>query len=279
MSNYIFDALLNEKIEFFKSSFTKTSEIYFNEKKKLISPLEYGIHKEYACKEFLKFLIPSKYHLGEGFIINSNEQYSTQCDIVIYDSTNTPLIESGNKQRFFPMETVFAIGEVKSALSKSQLKSAINKLAKAKSLRRDNLTPGIISRKTKDKFDNYNHPFDQIFSFIICQKLTFKVSNLDFDEIYDKDILDQDRHNMILSVEDGLLLYKHKINGEEKIWPFPFSQNKKLKNRYIDKGINGKNHFLNFAEHLFTVSQLTTTFHPQFSKYTVHSEGNMLDES
>ena len=67
-------------------------------------------------------------------------------------------------------------------------------------MRRDNSNPGIILRKTEDKLDNYNHPFDQIFSFIICQKLNFKVSNLDFDEIYDKDILDQDKHNMILSI-------------------------------------------------------------------------------
>lgn len=278
MSNYIFNALFNEKIEIFKNSFTKTSEIYFNEKKKLFSPLEYGTHKEHACKEFLKFLIPSKYHLGEGFIINANEQNSTQCDIIIYDSTNTPLIESGNKQRFFPMETVFAIAEIKSSLTKSQLKSAVNKLAKAKSLRRDNLKPGIISRKTENKFENYNHPFDQIFSFIICQKFNFKINNLDFDEIYDKKILDQDKHNMILSIEDGLLLYKHSVNGEEQIWPFPVSQNKKMKNRYIEKGIDGKNHFFNFAEQLFNISQFSTIFHPQFSKYTIHSEGYILDE-
>lgn len=278
MSSKIFDALFNEKIEFFRNSFSKNSEIYFDKNRKLISPLEYGIYKEQACKDFLKFIIPSKYRIDDGFVINANDEISTQCDIVIYDSNNTPLFESGTRQRFFPMETVLAIGEVKSTLSKSQFKSAINKLAKSKAIRREKTIPTIISRKTKEKFDNYTHPYDQIFSFIICQKLNFKVTNTDFDKLYEKEIPENDKHNMILSIEDGLFLYRHSIKGEDNFCPFPFLQGKKLKNCLIEPGNNEKNHFINFAEMLFKFSQLSTIFYPVFLRYAIHSEGLIFEE-
>ncbi|KQO29075.1 hypothetical protein ASF10_22640 [Flavobacterium sp. Leaf82] len=278
MSSKIFDALLNEKIDFFKNSFSNNSEIYFDSNRKLISPLEYGMYKEHACKEFLKFIIPSRYRIDDGFVINANEQITTQCDIVIYDSNNTPLFESGIKQRFFPMETVLAIGEVKSTLSKRELKNAINKLAKSKSIRKENQNPSIIYRKTTETFKEYNHPFDQIISFIICQKLKFKVTDIDFDTLYDKEIPVTDRHNMILSIEDGLFLYRHSINGEEKFWPFPYSQNQKLKNCRISPGDNQKNHFLNFAASLYQTTQLSTIFQPEFARYTIHSPGLFYKE-
>ena len=129
MANKIFNALLDEKIEIFTNAFSKTAkEIYFDKDDKLIHSLEYGIYRENSCKDFIKFVIPSKFNIDDGFLINSNDNVSSQCDIVIFDSNHTPLFESGKKQRFFPIETVVAIGEVKSTLSKKEFKIALNKL-------------------------------------------------------------------------------------------------------------------------------------------------------
>ena len=279
MGNKIFSALLNEKIDVFINSFSKTAmEIYFDKDDKLIHSLEYGIYRENSCKDFIKFIIPSKYNIDDGFIINSNDSVSTQCDIVIYDSNHTPLFESGKKQRFFPMETVIAVGEVKSTLSKKDFKDAINKLSKTKSLRTEISNPSYIHRKTTNEFNNYEHPFDQIFSFLICKKLNFDLTDLDFDDFYENEVEYQNRHNMILSIDDGIFIYKHTVKSKVLTWHFPKSQGLNLKNRFIKPGENGKNHFGVFASQLFMAAQNGTIFFPEFSKYAEQSPGFLIDE-
>jgi hypothetical protein len=106
--------------------------IFSNDNGKLIHPGEFGIYREAICKRFLEFIIPKKLSIDNGFLINTNNEVSTQCDIVIYDSKHTPLVQSNELQRFFPIETVCAIGEVKSTLSKAQLKETLLKLSKVK---------------------------------------------------------------------------------------------------------------------------------------------------
>jgi len=279
MANKIFNALLDEKIEIFTNAFSKTAkEIYFDKDDKLIHSLEYGIYRENSCKDFIKFVIPSKFNIDDGFLINSNDNVSSQCDIVIFDSNHTPLFESGKKQRFFPIETVVAIGEVKSTLSKKEFKIALNKLAKNKSIRMETPNPSFIYRHANDKFNNYIHPCDQIFSLLICKKLNFNLKDLDFDDYYDKDIEYQNRHNLILSIDDGIFMYKHKINNKIKSWHYPYSQGKNMKNRFVKPGVNCKNHFIIFASYLFMATQNATVFFPEFSKYSNQSPGTMIDE-
>jgi hypothetical protein len=283
MPNRIFDTLLNEKVDHFADSFKNLSkEIFYNEEtQRLTHSLEYGMMRESICKDFLKFIIPSGLEIQDGFIISTTDSVSTQCDLVIFDSRNTPLYETGKKQRFFPVETVVGIGEVKSVLSKQDFKTAINKLARIKKIRKDNKTPSIIKRKTYEPFNNYKHPFDQLFSFIICEKLDFKLSNLpaEFNTLYDSDIEYNDRHNLILSIDDGLCLYKHSVNEKVKAWHYPFSQSKNLKNRLISPGDNGRNHFNGFATYMFMGIQSTTIFFPEFKNYTGGQvEGYYTDE-
>lgn len=280
MANRIFQALLNEKIDVFRNSFSNTAkEIYFDNDDKLIHSLEYGMFRENACKDFIKFVIPSKFQIDDGFIINSNDSVSTQCDIVIYDSNHTPLFESGKKQRFFPIETVAAVGEVKSTLSKADFKDAINKLSKTKALRLETETPSIISRKAENPFAKYEHPFDQIFSFLICKKLNFDFEKLEFNHLYNKEVDYLNRHNMILSIDDGILLYKHNVNNKELSWHYPKSQGLDLKNRFVAGGEDGKNHFDIFATYLFNATQNATIFYPEFSKYSELTIGKYIDEN
>lgn len=49
---------------------------------------------------------------------------------------NTPLIQSKELQNFYPVETVAAVVKIKSALSKKELKYALEKLSKVKTLRK-----------------------------------------------------------------------------------------------------------------------------------------------
>ncbi len=127
MANQIFDSLLIEKIDQFKSSFSNISKevFYDEEKKRIFHTGEYGTYRESIVRDFLQFIIPRGLDISTGFLMTSLDDVSTQCDVVIFDSKMTPIYEEGERQRFFPIESTHGIGEVKSTLSKTEFKKAL----------------------------------------------------------------------------------------------------------------------------------------------------------
>jgi len=191
MSSEIFIKLLNRKIDTFKSVFLEDSEGIFKLDGKLFHPQEFGAYRERVLSEIIKTVIPQNFDISDGFIITSKNKVSTQCDIILYDKNNTPIINDG-VLRFFPIESVFAIGEVKSIInSKAELKQILLKLAEQKKLDQD-----IISLKSSG---------EPLVSFLVCKKLNFAFQS-EFDELYEN-IENKYRHNFILSIEDGLVTY------------------------------------------------------------------------
>ena len=93
----------------------------------LIHPGEFGRYRENICKEFFKNIVPSKYHFADGFIINAHGDISTQCDIILFDPQNTPLIMNDENQRFFSVETVVMVSEVKSIMTNQQFADSLIK--------------------------------------------------------------------------------------------------------------------------------------------------------
>ena len=268
MSINVFEKLLIEKIEIFKSAFAETAEgVFFNDDGKLIHPGEFGRYRENICKQFLKFVTPARLDIGTGFIINTSNKVSHQCDIIIYDAQHTPLLESEEKQFFFPVETIAAVGEIKSVLSKTALSEAIQKLAQVKVLREDVKHPVIIKKDhAGSNYDPRNNPYDQIFTFIVCKKLSFNISNLstEINKLYGDSTEYRHRHNLILSVEDGLLAY-YDNNG--KTMMYPVMGNTKLKNRFVAPGENPYVHLKYFASHLFMGTSSATILYPEISDY------------
>ena len=116
MPNRIFEEILLEEIETFKNSFSNVSKKMFHdpETNKLIHSGEFGMYREAIAKKFLRFFVPVRLEIDQGFLLNSINEVSTQCDIVIYDKNVTPLIRSNELQRFYPVETVCSVGEIKS---------------------------------------------------------------------------------------------------------------------------------------------------------------------
>lgn len=74
---------------------------------------------------------------------------SHQCDIVIYDALQTPLVESQFSQMFYTIESVAAVGEIKSVLSKQAFKETINKLATVKKYERKSKKPSSFEKGTR----------------------------------------------------------------------------------------------------------------------------------
>tara|TARA_R110002012_G_scaffold279098_1_gene467018 strand:- start:18631 stop:19443 length:813 start_codon:yes stop_codon:yes gene_type:complete len=268
MPSEIFKTLLNSEIEKFKMYFSNTAQdLFYDEVKgKLFHTGEFGLYREKVVVPFLKMIIPQRLSVNTGFLITPKNNVSTQCDIVIYDRNSTPLIQDDSNQTFYPIETVIGIGEIKSTLSKSDFKKAINKLAKNKRLREDIVADEISTIKStnpgKINLDYYN--YDHIFSFLICEKLDFELEKLNFDDLYDVEINKNFRHNMILSIKDGLFLY-----FDEKITSYPISANLELDRNYLHKPTddNPNEHFLAFSHYFFMSTESASIFYPEIVNY------------
>jgi len=216
----------------FKFSFENTKEIFWDEKeKKLIHPGEYGAYREELAKRWLEMHVPKRFGIGSGFVINSSGSISTQCDIVIYDRIKTPKIENINNQRFFPIETVSCVGEIKSDINSiGELNSYLIKLAEIKNLRENVKDPDPYFRGTfKSSFSPLYNPFDNIFTFLICNKFKFEINpeEIDYGEIEQRF-----KHNLVLSLHNGILNYRTQTGS--KNLPFPFMREIHHMDNYLE---------------------------------------------
>ena len=209
--NTIFQELIYSKIERFLFEYKNLSRsIFLNEDGSLAHPGEFGMYRERIVSDLLQPFLPNRLAVGTGFIITHQNGKSTQCDLIIYDRQNTPIIENG-EQRFFPVECVVGVVEVKSKLTKSTLKEALQKLSTIKQLRKDidHRNPYIFKDGVYHGFDATTNPLDQIATFLICESLDFDISECYaeyFDSVYDG--IDKSLyHNMVLSLGDCLCLY------------------------------------------------------------------------
>lgn len=273
MNNNIFEKLLIEKIENFRRAFNYTAEdVFFDENGKLIHPGEFGHYREEACKQFIRYITPSRLSIGQVFLINTYNEVSHQCDIVIYDALQTPLVESQFSQMFYTIESVAAVGEIKSVLSKRAFKETINKLATVKNMREMVKNPVVLKRERGRDFSPSSYAYDQLFTFIICKKLDFDITNIstNINSFYDASLDYRHRHNLILSVEDGLLAY---YDDNKKTMMYPSVNNVNLKNRFICPNENPDAHFKYFASYLFMGTSSTTILYPEISDYMGSTSG------
>ena len=101
----ILQMILQSKVEQFVFDYSNNSKaLFFDDNGELIHPGEFGMYREKICIDLLRNVVPMRLDFGTGFIIDSKGNVSHQCDIVIYDANNTPLIENNEKQRFYPIE-------------------------------------------------------------------------------------------------------------------------------------------------------------------------------
>lgn len=218
MSSNVFRTLLERKIDTFINTFSTDSNSIFKDiNNKLIHPGEYGMYKEEAFKELLRMILNKRQMISDGFIISADGSISTQCDILVYNYDAIPLIDS-NIAKFFPIEEVNSIGEIKSGLTKTELRNALRKMAENKRLcdNKKGTYRGDCGHRDVAKIRIYHEdrPFEYdilekeyMISFLVCQKIKgCVVSEIDWEEIYDG--IDRKYwHNAILSIEDGFIGY------------------------------------------------------------------------
>src|SRR4029077_9173682 len=98
---------------------------------------ELGSSREEVLRDFLRSYLPTKFDISTGFAFDSIGTISKQLDIVIADGSNCPRFENAGKKRFFPCESIVAVGQVKSRLgSVKEFHNALENLVSAKALDR-----------------------------------------------------------------------------------------------------------------------------------------------
>ncbi|WP_113487738.1 DUF6602 domain-containing protein [Rhizobium cremeum] len=94
-----------------------------------------GTIRENILRKFLdEGRLPSKYGLGSGEIVGRIKDTSRQSDLIIYDKIDGVTLLYDEHTQVYPIDCVYGIIEVKSALSKTEFIDALDKIAAFKSM-------------------------------------------------------------------------------------------------------------------------------------------------
>ncbi len=83
--------------------------------------------------------LPERYRASRAFVVDSENQFSEQIDVVIYDRQYSPFIFHYAEQLIIPAESVYAVFEVKQTLNKQHIDAARKKVASVRALHRTSL--------------------------------------------------------------------------------------------------------------------------------------------
>lgn len=99
---------------------------------------ESGRANEIALARLIGNLLPARYEVGTGVIIDSLGNRSKQTDLIVFDRGAQPQLLSQSTQLLFPVETVRMAIEVKTTLSSAEIGDTARKVRAVNELRTTN---------------------------------------------------------------------------------------------------------------------------------------------
>ncbi len=270
MSNDRYHRALSRLIEIFKKDFFDISRSqYTDERGGLTHPGEFGASRENICKKLLDNIISGSRDIEtRGFIINANNDTSTEQDLIIYSNIHTPLLTIDN-DKFFPVETVVAIGQVKSVIhTKNELKEALVALSNIKKMRENMGHDSVVFRSGPAVWgpDGYHkdNPYDQISTFLICEKMNFSISPEEVDALYVQETSQHLKHNLICDLTNGIFGYKEQ--PQEPLVGIPVISTGNIQPSFLPNA-NGENHIIHLLANLQILTTAATVFHADMAVY------------
>ena len=123
-----------------------------------------GTVREHFLCDFLRERLPQRYGVGSGEIVaRTRNTSSRQCDVIVYDKFNGVVLYSSDEVQVYPVDCVYGIIEVKSALSKGELLDALEKIKILKEMAPRGLAqatgPGLTSAYHRPQ------PFGMVFAY------------------------------------------------------------------------------------------------------------------
>lgn len=260
------------------NSVSKRLKIEFEEQAKILGhPGEVGTGRENVLKSILTKYIPKRYFVDSGFVIDALGNKSKQMDIIIYEANYTPVFEIVEGKRFFPCETVVAVGQVRTKIgSRKKMRDCLNNVKSVKELDRSNKRtnqlitgPGISLDYLSKRFDPSAIFRDQIFGFIFCSS-SIK-PDLIITELQDFNKQNERRLwvNTIVNYNEFIIEYGNDVltndpMAAQKISLTDISQTRKIFAYFV----SSLNNFLNIAHiarpNLFSYCRLDMITHYEF---------------
>ncbi|MET7143924.1 hypothetical protein M3S04_19765 [Xanthomonas sp. PPL139] len=260
-ASFAVQALALNTAKKFREDYLAMSRYIFRDEEKrngLLHSGEFGVYRERLLRTLLVSHLPARLAIGSGFLSTVQQPSSTQCDIVLYDRDATPSLDVAGGRVFFPTETCAAVGEVKSTLTFSALCEALHKLVETKRLRAAHCPPslpvaptdavfslwGQMVREgaTSDQLDRHRQSLFQpqqveqqnLMTFLVCEKIEWPSGEDPNSPSFHKALAKLYprscdsyylRHNLLLSLQDGLLSYYTSglgDDGQPCNLPYPF---------------------------------------------------------
>lgn len=123
------------------SSVSKKMQIDFEDiTSKINHNVEKGTARENMLEFYLKGYIPEKYCFAKGTIVDCKDVQSKQVDIIIHDKFITPYLVDMDSTKIIPIESVYSVIEVKSTLSKEELRKSIKNIESVRKLEKKTIT-------------------------------------------------------------------------------------------------------------------------------------------
>lgn len=171
-------------------------------------PGELGAGREEILRQFLSRYLPRRFEVSSGFAFDSRGGVSQQLDIVIFNSLSCPRFETLGGTRFFPCESILAVGQVKSSLqSRKGLRVALTNLESAKLLDRSASGRAVDEQSGNPLNPAQNH-LDQIFTFLFVTGGCLEPDSL--QDAFTEHILSVPAHtwtNLVLALDHALVTF------------------------------------------------------------------------
>lgn len=140
MKNQLYDLLAKKQSEL---------AAFLEESGTIPHPTGNGDNSEGSWKKFFKEILPGKYGVDKGYVIDYEGNVSEQIDLIIYDALYSPFVLVSNTgEKFIPAEAIYAIVEVKPNINKANIEYANKKIQSVKELKRSSRGMTCAGRRT-----------------------------------------------------------------------------------------------------------------------------------
>lgn len=144
-----------------------------------------GLEAEKLLTDTLRRLIPKRYSIYKGILSDRHGLTSGEHDLILFNETWFPLLTGNDEnahKKYFPIEGVYAIGEVKQTLTIDSLDEGIEKLVKAQRLYRPQVGVNRYTENRKEG-DRDLGTANPLFTFLVA----FNQDNkFDTEEIFSR---------------------------------------------------------------------------------------------
>ena len=111
-----------------------------------------GNANEQIVAEFLGKYLPSKIGFCTGEVIDSDGKRSKQVDVLAFDAATAPQFFQVGDIRVLPVESVYAVFEVKAVLNKQEIENAFNNMLAIKNLEKKAFFGNLRAELTKNLY-------------------------------------------------------------------------------------------------------------------------------